>query len=121
MKSGEAVMKLTTLGYRFEVAGDRLRWRFEGQDHPDPGQVRLLLELVKERKDEVLFFLRCYCPRCGGTMFIPDIEGHDLCAACDWLLLIELYPGLKDSSVPDEPANMLRPAGRLHPTVARIK
>lgn len=108
MKPGEAVMKLTALGYRFEVTGERLRWRFEGQGQPDPGQVQPLLQLVKERRDEVLFFLRCYCQRCGGTMFIPDLEGHDLCAAYDWHLLIELYPGLKNSSVPYKPANMLR-------------
>ncbi|MFZ5449948.1 MAG: hypothetical protein ACOZFS_15055 [Thermodesulfobacteriota bacterium] len=48
MKPGEAVMKLTALGYRFEAAGERLRWRFEGQGKPDPGQVRPLLQLVKE-------------------------------------------------------------------------
>ena len=96
MKPGEAVMKLTALGYRFEAAGERLRWRFEGQGQPDPGKVRPLLQLVKECRDEVLFFLRCYCPKCGGMMFIPDPEGRDLCASCDWHLLTELYPGLKE-------------------------
>ncbi|MFZ5450898.1 MAG: hypothetical protein ACOZF2_03335, partial [Thermodesulfobacteriota bacterium] len=38
MKPGEAVMKLTALGYRFEVTGERLRWRFAGQGQPDPGK-----------------------------------------------------------------------------------
>jgi hypothetical protein len=99
MKPGEAVMQLTSLGYRFEVTGERLHWRFAGPGQPDPGQVRPLLQLVKECKDEVLFFLRCYCPKCGGTMFIPDLEGHDLCAVCDWQLLIDLYPGLKNGPV----------------------
>jgi hypothetical protein len=58
MKPGDAVMKLTALGYRFEVAGERLRWRFAGQGQPNLVQVRPLLQLVKERRDEVLFFLR---------------------------------------------------------------
>jgi hypothetical protein len=98
MKPEEAVMQLTSLGYRFEVTGERLHWRFAGPGQPDLGQVKTLLELVKERKDEVLFFLRCYCPGCGGMMFIPDLEGHNLCAACDRHLLIESYPGLKNGS-----------------------
>lgn len=37
-----------------------------------------------------------YCPRCGGVVFIPDPQGQDLCAACDWNLLTELYPGLRE-------------------------
>jgi hypothetical protein len=53
MKPGEVVMKLTALGYRFEVTGERLRWRFAGHGQPDPGEVRPLLELVKEHRDEV--------------------------------------------------------------------
>jgi ribosomal protein S27AE len=98
MKPGEAVMKLTALGYRFEVTGERLCWRFAGQGQPDLNQVRPLFHLVKEHKDEVLFFLRCYCPRCGGTMFIPDPEGRDLCAKCDWHQLVDFFPGLRSAS-----------------------
>lgn len=94
----EAVMKLTALGYRFEAAESRLRWRYDGPGPLDPGQVRPLLQLVKEHKEEVLFFLRCCCPRCGGIVFMPDLEGQDLCAACDWHLLTELYPGLREVS-----------------------
>jgi hypothetical protein len=37
-----------------------------------------------------------YCPRCGGVVFIPDPQGQNLCAACDWNLLTELYPGLRE-------------------------
>jgi ribosomal protein S27AE len=98
MKPGEAVMKLTSLGFRFEAEVERLRWRFEGQGQPDPGQVRPLLQMVKECRDEVLFFLRCYCPRCGGAMFIPDPDGRDLCARCDWHLLVDFFPGLRSAS-----------------------
>jgi ribosomal protein S27AE len=98
MKPGEAVMKLMALGYRFEVTGERLHWRFEGQGQPEPVQVRPLLQMVKECRDEVLFFLRCYCPRCGGAMFIPDPDGRDLCARCDWHLLVDFFPGLRSAS-----------------------
>jgi hypothetical protein len=121
MKPSEAVMKLAVLGYCFEVAGEQLRWRFEGQGQPSPDEVRPLLQLIKESRDEVLFFLRCYCPRCGGMMFIPDLEGQDQCASCDWRLLIEIYPGLNHSSVPYEPAKMLRDSRQAAPDVARSK
>jgi hypothetical protein len=50
-------MKLSALGYRFEVAGEKVRWRFEGPGMPDPSQVRPLLAMVKERKPEVLAYL----------------------------------------------------------------
>lgn len=67
MKPGEAVMKLTALGYRFEAAGVRLRWRFEGQNQPDPRQVRPLLQMGKGCKEEALFFLQCFSSKCGGA------------------------------------------------------
>ena len=57
MKGIEAVKKLSSLGYRFELAGDRLRYRYEGQGDPDRGMVLPLLEVVKAHKPEVLDFL----------------------------------------------------------------
>jgi hypothetical protein len=57
MNATQAVMRLTVLGYRFEVAGEKLRWRYHGPGEPDPGQVRPLLALVKGHKDEVLAYL----------------------------------------------------------------
>ena len=94
MKAIEAVKKLSSLGYRFELAGDRLRYRYEGPGTPDPDTVRPLLETVKAHKPEALYFLKCYCPRCGGCCFAPDYEGRPLCLGCDWDQLLILYPGL---------------------------
>jgi len=95
MKAIEAVKKLSNLGYRFELAGDRLRYQYEGPGKPDPDTVRPLLETVKEHKPEALYFLKSYCPRCGGGATCPDYEGRPLCLACDWGLLAELYPDLR--------------------------
>ena len=58
MKAIEAVKKLSSLGYRFELAGDRLRYRYEGQGDPDRGMVLPLLEVVKAHKPDVLTYLR---------------------------------------------------------------
>jgi len=58
-----AVRKLTDLGYRFELAGDRLRYRYEGPDTPDPGTVRPLLATVREHKPDVLAYLSKPAPR----------------------------------------------------------
>lgn len=95
MKAIEAVKKLSNLGYRFELAGDRLRYQYRGPGTPDPDTVRPLLEVVKAHKPEALYFLKSYCPRCGGCCFAPDYEGNPLCMACDWGRLMELYPGLQ--------------------------
>jgi hypothetical protein len=57
MKAIEAVKKLSSLGYRFELAGDRLRYRYEGQGDPDRVMVLPLLGVVKAHKPEVLAFL----------------------------------------------------------------
>ena len=90
----EAIRKLSDLGYHFELAGDRLRYLYEGPGEPDPGTVRPLLAAVKAHKPEAIYFLKSYCPRCGGCCFAPDFEGRPLCMACDWAVLGELYPDL---------------------------
>lgn len=94
MRPGDAIVQLGRLGFHFEVAGENIRWRHEGPDRPDPQQVRPLIEVVKQHKEEVRYFLKCYCPRCGGVATCPDYEGRSLCLACDWETLKELYPGL---------------------------
>jgi hypothetical protein len=95
MSPESAVMELTRLGFRFRIEGEAVKVRWEGQEKPDPEQVAPLLGLVKTYKEDVRYFLKCYCPRCGGCCFAPDYEGHPLCMACDWGLLVELYPDLK--------------------------
>jgi hypothetical protein len=57
MKAIEAVRKLSNLGYRFELAGDRLRYRYEGPGKPDADTVRPLLAEVREHKPDVLAYL----------------------------------------------------------------
>lgn len=89
----EAVLKLTHLGYRFTVNGETIKARYEGEGTPDPAQVRPLVDLMKAYKDEVRYFLRSFCPRCGGCCFIP-VREQSLCMACDWGLLLEIYPDL---------------------------
>ena len=57
MKPIEAIRKLTYLGYRFELAGDRLRYRYEGQGEPDRDTVRPMLETIRANKPDVLVYL----------------------------------------------------------------
>jgi hypothetical protein len=53
----EAVRKLAHIGYRLHLEGESIRLRYEGQDAPDPDQVRPLLVVVKAHKPEVLAHL----------------------------------------------------------------
>ncbi len=94
MRPGEAVMELSRIGFRFRLEGEAVKVRFEGKETPDPAAVSPLLDLLRQRKDDVRYFLKSYCPRCGGSSFCPDYEGRSLCLICDWGKLTELYPGL---------------------------
>lgn len=91
----EAVRKLAHLGYRFMVNGETIKAKYHGPGKPDPETVRPLLETVKAHKPEAIYFLKSYCPRCGGCCFAPDYEGRPLCMVCDWAALVEMYPDLK--------------------------
>jgi hypothetical protein len=90
MRPESAVMELTRLGFRFRIEGEAVKVRWEGQEKPDPEQVAPLLSLVKMYKEDVRYFVKSYCPKCGGCCFIDGV-----CMACDWGLLVELYPDLK--------------------------
>jgi len=90
-----AVRTLASLGYKFTLAGKTIKAKYHGPGEPDPGTVRPLLAAVKAHKPEAIYFLKSYCPRCGGCCFAPDFEGRPLCMACDWVALVELYPDLK--------------------------
>jgi len=83
MRPGEAVIELSRMGFKFEVADGKVRYRYEGPGEPDPGQAVPLLEVVKAHRDEVAFFLKCHCPRCGGVVF-GTFEGKSRCLACYW-------------------------------------
>jgi hypothetical protein len=94
MRPGEAVMELARKGFRFRLDGEAVKVRFEGKQAPDPEAVSPLLDLVRQHKDDVRFFLKCHCPRCGGVAYCPDYEGRPLCLACDWEQLVRLYPAM---------------------------
>jgi hypothetical protein len=72
-------MKLAKLGFRFRLDGEEIKVRFEGGQITDSVQVRALLEEVKTHKDEVREFLRCYCLKGGGIVFVGDE-----CFICEW-------------------------------------
>lgn len=90
MRPGEAVMELTRHGFRFRLEGEAVKVRFEGKKAPDPAAVSPLLDIVRQHKDDVRYFLKSYCPKCGGCCFVDG-----LCMACDWAALVEMYPDLR--------------------------
>ena len=90
-----AVRKLAHLGYRFTVNGETIKAKYHGPGKPDPDTVRPLLETVKANKPEAIYFLKSYCPQCGGVATCPDYEGRHLCMVCDWQQLVDLYPEFK--------------------------
>ncbi len=90
-----AVMRLAQLGYRFAVDGETFKAIYEGQGNPDPSQVRPLFDLVKMHKNEVLLFLKFYCPKCGGVCFGTFTDGEERCLACYWADLKVLNPGME--------------------------
>ena len=78
MKAIEAVRKLSSLGYRFELAGDRLRYQYHGPGKPDLDTVRPLLETVKVHKPEILAFLsKPAMPERILTCFECPMHEHD--------------------------------------------
>jgi hypothetical protein len=112
----EAVSKLSKLGFAFEVAGDRLRYRYEGSGTPDPDQVRPLLEMVKAHKPDVLTYLRkpalperilicADCPNFEGSQGPNPLQGWGRCLkrnkgryGCATACGAALAPGPKDAS-----------------------
>lgn len=87
-------MELSRIGFRFRLDGEAVKVRFRGEQAPDPAKVSHLLNLVRQHKEDVAFFLKCHCSRCGGVAFCPDCEGRPLCLACDWEELVKLYPAM---------------------------
>lgn len=88
----EALRQLAHIGYRFRLEGEVIKAKYHGPGKPDPAIVSPLLEVARQHKEDVRFFLKCHCPRCGGVASCPD-TGKLLCLACDWEYLVQLYPG----------------------------
>jgi hypothetical protein len=89
-----ALRKLAHMGYRFMVNGEIIKAKYNGAGKILPAQVRPLIKVVKEHKDEVLTYLRVYCPKCGGISSYLDYTGKPICISCDWDYLVQLYPGV---------------------------
>lgn len=75
MKAIEAVKKLSRLGYRFELLGDRLRYRYEGPGEPDLDMVKPLLKTVRDHKPDVLAYLN-EVPRTDYILTCADCDFH---------------------------------------------
>jgi hypothetical protein len=93
MRPGDAVMELSKIGFRFRLDGEAVKVRFEGKQTLDPEAVSPLLDLVRQHKEEVRFFLKCHCPRCGGVLF-GTINGVSRCMGCYWEEQALLYPDM---------------------------
>jgi hypothetical protein len=93
MKPTEAVMELSRIGFRFRLDGEAVKVRFEGEQTPDTEAVSPLLDLVRQHKEEVRFFLKCHCPRCGGVLFGTFNEVSQ-CMVCYWEEQALIYPDM---------------------------
>lgn len=86
MKPGEAIVQLVRLGYRFEVAGGRIRYQYKGAGKPDPGLVRHLLGVLKTNKDEAVKYLA----KAQNTGDIPSCNDCPWCMENPWTHYPEL-------------------------------
>ena len=89
----EATRQLAHMGYRFIVDRENITAKYEGPGEPDPAKVRPLLDLVRQNKDAVRYFLRSYCPMCGGVCF-GTFNGVSCCMGCYWEDQAQLYPDM---------------------------
>jgi hypothetical protein len=93
VRTGAAVMKLVSMGYHFEIVGEKVRYEWQGLGDPNAGQVAPLLDLVRKNKDAVRYFLSSFCPRCGGAFF-GTFAGMSRCMGCYWEDQARLYPDM---------------------------
>lgn len=83
MNPGEAVMKLTALGYRFQVEGNALRYQWHGFGNPDHSQVKPLFEVVKQHKEEVRTYLAALVT-CRACAHAEVGQGWAICHGTSW-------------------------------------
>ena len=76
-----AIHALAQMGYRAWADGKDIRMLFEGEGAPNPAAVAPLMALVQQHKENVLFFLKCHCPKCGGSFF-GTFNGVEQCLGC---------------------------------------
>jgi len=53
-----AIQELEKHGYRFEVLDNSIKFKYSRNDDPDPAIVRPLLEELKTRKEEAIYYLQ---------------------------------------------------------------
>ncbi len=95
MKPGQAIMKLSAMGYTFKMNGDKIRYDWEGKGRPDMVKANPLFDIIRADREAAILFLRVYCPRCGGIVFYSDHKGEQHCAKCDppdWNSIEQLFP-----------------------------
>ena len=112
MTPGEVVMKLTRLGFHFRLEGEAVKVRFEGEQTPDPAAVSPLLELVRRHREDVHFFLRCHCPKCGGAVF-GIFSGLSRCMACNSGLLAEASKSGNNVKINEGEVPQAPPRGKI--------
>lgn len=54
----DAIDKLTSLGYRITLDGEKLRYAYQGKNNPSQNEITPLLEVLKSHKAQVLDYLR---------------------------------------------------------------
>jgi hypothetical protein len=57
MKLGRVVMELSRIGFSFPLDGEAVKMKFMGEHKPDPIKVAPLLEVARQHKEEVRYFL----------------------------------------------------------------
>jgi len=53
-----AIQELEKCGYCFEVSGSSIKFKYSGSGSPDPAIVKPLLEELKARKEEAIYYLQ---------------------------------------------------------------
>jgi len=89
MRPETAILRLSRLGYRIEVCGDKVQYKYDGLGQPDLAQVRVLLDSLRTNKREVLKCLKAQgktllCNSCPWCQDNPWTRNPDLPKWCGW-------------------------------------
>lgn len=84
MKLQEVIAQLLDLGYRLEVKGEKVRYRYVNTSRPPSSQANSLLSCIKLHKAEALAFLKKNDKRLVGCRDCQHAElghGYAMCQA----------------------------------------
>ncbi len=79
---GQVIMKLSAMGYRLWLERDQVGYEYVGTGEPDAAKVMPLLKAIRDRRPDAVYFLKCYCPCCGGVVFGTFSDGKSRCLVC---------------------------------------